>query len=235
MSTNKDWVCYECRFSTRRSWDSVIRPKCHLCGKECVCIKTANQVPKKNDTKAWKLLQMMEDDDKGKYIAYVKKSAMQMKKKIHKLRKANIDQDGNIEHLVNWVNIREIELSNFHWTANVVEIKLDKSVKKFASKIGNKAECGTYTIHDVDWLLIEGNRMFLARSFVDCQANLLKQKHKIAQFGKVSFEIDQGCVTLSQISVSNRKCISIDNKSWTKIKKILDKAFIEYDEETLFL
>lgn len=57
--SNYNWVCFECRFATRQAKTHKEKPKCHSCGKDCVCLGYKIRIPKKRDSKGWKKLQAL--------------------------------------------------------------------------------------------------------------------------------------------------------------------------------
>ena len=57
MSENNfNWVCFECRFCTRKHKFQDFTPKCNVCKSDCYCLGYKVEVPKATNLKAWKTL-----------------------------------------------------------------------------------------------------------------------------------------------------------------------------------
>jgi hypothetical protein len=54
--SNYNWVCFDCRYTTRKPKTSERTPKCLHCGDECYCLGYKVEIPKKEDKKSWERL-----------------------------------------------------------------------------------------------------------------------------------------------------------------------------------
>lgn len=79
MSSNHNWVCFECRFSKREPKTSNLIPKCNSCKGDLYCLGYKVAIPKKTDLKNWKKLK--EDCFKRSITALEREAINQIKEK----------------------------------------------------------------------------------------------------------------------------------------------------------
>lgn len=56
--SNYNWVCFDCRYVTRQSKPASRVPKCAECSSDCFCLGYKVEIPKKSDTRGWKMLRL---------------------------------------------------------------------------------------------------------------------------------------------------------------------------------
>ncbi len=84
MSGKYNWVCFECRYATRKLKINKTISKCPDCGNDLYCLGYKVAIPKKANSKAWK---SMKNCSFCLDITYLEQEAKNKVKEKHQLEK----------------------------------------------------------------------------------------------------------------------------------------------------
>jgi hypothetical protein len=79
-ASNYNWVCFDCRFVTRRAKMSRRIPKCGDCGSDCCCLGYKVEIPKKADARGWKALRL---ESCRRHLAWADRQAVRRVREAH--------------------------------------------------------------------------------------------------------------------------------------------------------